>query len=36
MANILILYSTTDGRTRKICEFLQHFFEQQDNQATLR
>ena len=36
MANILILYSTTDGHTRKICEFLQHLFEQHDNQVTLR
>jgi len=36
MANILILYSTTDGHTRKICEFLQQFFEQQANQVTLQ
>ena len=36
MANILILYSTTDGHTRKICEFLQRFIAQQNNQVTLR
>ena len=36
MANILILYSTTDGHTRKICEFLQHFITQHNNQVTLR
>ena len=36
MANILILYSTTDGHTRKICEFLQHFIAQHNNQVTLR
>ena len=36
MANILILYSTTDGHTRKICEFLQHFIAQQNNHVTLR
>lgn len=35
MANILILYSTTDGHTRKICEFLKHFIEQQNNRVTL-
>ena len=35
MADILILYSTTDGHTRKICEFLQRFIEQQDNRVTL-
>ncbi len=35
MANILILYSTTDGHTRKVCEFLQHFIEQQNNRVTL-
>lgn len=35
MANILILYSTTDGHTRKICEFLQQFIEQQNNRVTL-
>lgn len=35
MANILILYSTTDGHTRKICEFLQRHIEQQDNSVTL-
>ena len=36
MANILIIYSTTDGHTRKICEFLQDFITRQDNQVTLR
>ena len=36
MANMLILYSTTDGHTRKICEFLQHFIAQHNNQVTLR
>ena len=36
MANILILYSTTDGHTRKICEFLQHYIAQRDNQVTLK
>jgi len=35
MANILILYSTTDGHTRKICERLQDVLEQQSHEITL-
>ncbi len=35
MANILILYSTTDGHTRKICERVQDILEQQTHTVTL-
>lgn len=35
MAKILILYSTTDGHTRKICQRLQQVIEQQAHQVTL-
>ena len=32
---ILILYSTTDGQTRRICERLQRIIEAQEHQVTL-
>lgn len=35
MARILIVYSTTDGHTREICNRLRGVLEQQDNQVTL-
>ena len=35
MAKILILYSTTDGHTRKICERLQQVIEHQAHQVTV-
>ncbi len=35
MANILIIYSTTDGQTRKICHRLQQVIEQQAHQVTV-
>jgi len=35
MAKILILYSSTDGHTRKICNRLQEVIEQQGHQVTL-
>jgi len=35
MAKILILYSTTDGHTRKICIHLQQVIENQSNQVTV-
>src|SRR6266567_1679178 len=35
MANILIIYSTTDGQTRKICQRLQQVIEQQAHQVTV-
>jgi menaquinone-dependent protoporphyrinogen oxidase len=35
MANILIVYSTTDGHTRKICFHLQQVIENQSNQVTV-
>lgn len=35
MANILIIYSTTDGQTKKICQKLQQVIEQQAHQATV-
>ncbi len=35
MAHILILYSTTDGQTLKICRHLQQVIEGQDQQVTL-
>jgi menaquinone-dependent protoporphyrinogen oxidase len=36
MANILILYSTTDGQTLKICRHLQQMLGQQGNNVTLK
>ena len=35
MANILILYASTDGHTKKICNRLQQVIEQQGHQVTL-
>ena len=35
MTKILILYSTTDGHTRKICERLRQVIEQQAHQVTV-
>ena len=35
MAKILIIYSTTDGHTQKICQTLQKVIEQQGHQVTL-
>jgi len=35
MAKILIIYSTTDGQTRKICQRLQRVIEQQAHQVTV-
>jgi menaquinone-dependent protoporphyrinogen oxidase len=35
VASILIIYSTTDGHTRKICRRLQQVIEQQDHQVKL-
>jgi menaquinone-dependent protoporphyrinogen oxidase len=35
MAKILILYASTDGHTRKICNRLQQVIEQMDHQVTL-
>jgi menaquinone-dependent protoporphyrinogen oxidase len=35
MAKILIIYATTDGQTRKICQRLQQVIEQQSRQVTL-
>ncbi|MEO5660267.1 MAG: menaquinone-dependent protoporphyrinogen IX dehydrogenase [Polaromonas sp.] len=35
MANILIIYSTTDGHTLKICQRLQQIIEQQNHQVKL-
>lgn len=35
MANILILYSSIDGHTLRICQRLQHIIEQENNQVTL-
>lgn len=35
MANILILYSTVDGHTLKICQAMQRVLEQQRHQVTL-
>jgi len=34
-SKILILYSTTDGHTRRICERLQRVIEEQGHQVTL-
>ncbi len=35
MANVLIIYSTTDGQTIKICRKLQEVVEQQAHQVTM-
>jgi menaquinone-dependent protoporphyrinogen oxidase len=35
MAKIIIIYSTTDGHTREICNRLQQVIEKQNNQVTL-
>jgi len=35
MANILILYSTTDGHTQAICQKIESIAEQQGHQVTL-
>jgi menaquinone-dependent protoporphyrinogen oxidase len=35
MAKILIVYSTTDGHTLKICHFLQQVLEQQEHEVEL-
>lgn len=35
MDKILIIYSTTDGHTRKICERLKQVIERQEHQVTL-
>ena len=35
MANILLVYSTTDGHTREICDRLKQVIEQQAHQVTL-
>jgi menaquinone-dependent protoporphyrinogen oxidase len=36
MANILILYSTTDGHTLKICRHLQQVIEHESHRVTLK
>jgi menaquinone-dependent protoporphyrinogen oxidase len=35
MAKIIIIYSTTDGHTREICEHLQRVIEKRTNQVVL-
>ena len=35
MANILIIYSTTDGHTLKICQRIQEVIEQQGHRVKL-
>lgn len=35
MANILIIYSTTDGHTKKICQKIQSVIEQHDHKVKL-
>ena len=35
MANILIMYSTTDGHTLEICQYLKQVIERNDNRVTL-
>jgi menaquinone-dependent protoporphyrinogen oxidase len=35
MANILIIYSTTDGHTKTICERLKKMVEEQDHEVVL-
>ena len=36
LAKYLVVYSTTDGHTREICERLQHVIEQNGHSVTLR
>ena len=36
MANILIIFSTTDGHTRKICQRLKSVIEERAHKATLK
>ena len=36
MANILIMYSTTDGHTLEICQYLKQVIEQNDHRVTLQ
>ena len=36
MANILIMYSTTDGHTLEICQYLKQVIERNDNRVTLQ
>ena len=36
MANILIMYSTTDGHTLEICQYLKNIIEGDDNIVTLQ
>jgi menaquinone-dependent protoporphyrinogen oxidase len=35
MANILIMFSTTDGHTLEICQYLKQVIERNDNRVTL-
>ena len=35
MANILIMYATTDGHTLEICQYLKQVIERNDNRVTL-
>jgi len=35
MAKIIIIYSTTDGHTREICQYLQQVIEKRDNHVVL-
>ncbi|MCL1142412.1 menaquinone-dependent protoporphyrinogen IX dehydrogenase [Shewanella gaetbuli] len=35
MANILLVYSSVHGQTRKICDYLQSKIEQTDNKVTI-
>jgi menaquinone-dependent protoporphyrinogen oxidase len=35
MANVIIIYSTTDGHTREICSYLMNVVEQQGDHVTL-
>lgn len=35
MSKIILIYSSTDGHTRKICQCLQQIIEHQNNQVTL-
>ena len=35
MASVIMVYSTTDGHTRKICERLREVIEQQQHEVTL-
>ena len=36
MAKILIMYSTTDGHTLEICQYLKHVIERNNNRVTLQ